>query len=143
MLKDRVLETVKRSATKSAALFRDPVTLAERMGMYDAVPLALARSRGAMRLMRAAVSRELAPVAPTALLPIVSLGSATLYRYVPRDEKAFAAAARPSMLPVLLSPSLINRPYVLDLTDGNSLVQGLHAEGRTVYTIDWGDPGDA
>lgn len=158
MFKDRLKTAVKRSARTTVETIKDPVHLAERWGVYDALPLALARSRGAMRLARAAVAKELAPVAPTPMTPVLTLGAATLYRYAASEDAPPGEAplgtngARDDVktpkfngagLPVLLCPSLINRPYILDLTDGNSLVQALHAAGRVVYTIDWGDPGDA
>ena len=44
--------------------------------------------------------------------------------------------------PVLLVPSLINRHYVLDLMPGKSFTEYLVAQGHTVFTVDWGTPGD-
>jgi polyhydroxyalkanoate synthase len=38
--------------------------------------------------------------------------------------------------------ALINRPYVLDLMPGNSLVEYLTDGGFDVYLLDWGVPGD-
>jgi polyhydroxyalkanoate synthase len=44
--------------------------------------------------------------------------------------------------PLLLLPSIINRPYVFDLRPGQSLVEFLVAEsGRDVLLLDWGRPG--
>lgn len=60
---------------------------------------------------------------------------ARLYRYEPSREKRF-------LVPVLLIYALINRPYVLDLTPGNSLVEYLTKQGFDVYLLDWGTPGD-
>ena len=40
---------------------------------------------------------------------------------------------------VVLAPSLINPPDILDLAPGNSLAAGLVAAGLHVLTIDWGD----
>jgi polyhydroxyalkanoate synthase len=37
--------------------------------------------------------------------------------------------------------SLINRPYVLDLIPGRSVVERLRAAGREVWLLDWGQPG--
>lgn len=42
--------------------------------------------------------------------------------------------------PVILVPSIINRPYVFDLREGQSIAAHLTAQGLTVYLIDWGDP---
>ncbi|MGH8249035.1 MAG: class III poly(R)-hydroxyalkanoic acid synthase subunit PhaC [Gammaproteobacteria bacterium] len=56
-----------------------------------------------------------------------------LYRYTPRVE-------RPHPVPVLIVYALINRPYMADLQDGRSLIQGMLNEGLDVYLIDWGYP---
>jgi polyhydroxyalkanoate synthase len=45
-------------------------------------------------------------------------------------------------VPLLLVYALINRPYVLDLMPGNSLVEFLVGKGFNVYMLDWGAPGD-
>jgi polyhydroxyalkanoate synthase len=60
---------------------------------------------------------------------------ARLYRYEPEREKRHP-------VPVLLVYALINRPYVLDLIPGNSLIEYLVGEGFDVYLLDWGVPGD-
>ncbi len=45
-------------------------------------------------------------------------------------------------VPILMIYALINRPYVLDLMPGNSLVEYLVGRGYDVYLLDWGTPGD-
>ena len=45
-------------------------------------------------------------------------------------------------VPILIVYALINRPYVLDLMPGNSLIEYLTGEGFDVYMLDWGVPGD-
>ncbi|MDQ6660516.1 MAG: class III poly(R)-hydroxyalkanoic acid synthase subunit PhaC [Chloroflexota bacterium] len=60
---------------------------------------------------------------------------AKLYHYEPKVEKKFR-------VPILLIYALINRPYVLDLMPGNSLVEYLVNQGFDVYMLDWGTPGD-
>lgn len=60
---------------------------------------------------------------------------ARLYRYEPVMEKRYP-------VPLLLVYALINRPYVLDLMPGNSLVEYLVGKGFDVYMLDWGTPGD-
>ena len=60
---------------------------------------------------------------------------AKLYHYVPTVEKRFP-------VPILMVYALINRPYVLDLMPGNSLVEHLVNRGFDVYMLDWGIPGD-
>jgi polyhydroxyalkanoate synthase subunit PhaC len=46
-------------------------------------------------------------------------------------------------LPVLFVPSLINRAYVLDLAEGNSMLRWLAAQGVRPFLLDWGWPGEA
>lgn len=48
-----------------------------------------------------------------------------------------------SGMPVLLVPSLINRAYILDLAEGQSLARWLPAHGLQPFLLDWGDPGEA
>ena len=56
-----------------------------------------------------------------------------LYRYRP-------LVAEPHAVPVLIVYALVNRPYIMDLQDGRSLVQGLLNTGLDVYLLDWGYP---
>nr|WP_294523947.1 alpha/beta fold hydrolase [uncultured Rhodopila sp.] len=44
--------------------------------------------------------------------------------------------------PVLFVPSLINRAYVLDLAEGNSMLRWLAAHGVRPLLLDWGWPGE-
>jgi len=44
-------------------------------------------------------------------------------------------------VPLLVVPSLINRAYVLDLTERASLLRWLGTEGFRPFLIDWGRPG--
>lgn len=41
---------------------------------------------------------------------------------------------------MLCIPSLINRSYILDLSEKRSLVRYLQAQGVDVYLVDWGEP---
>ena len=59
-----------------------------------------------------------------------------LYRYKPRTENL-------NPVPLLIVYALVNRPYMADLQDGRSLVQGLLNAGLDVYLIDWGYPDSA
>ena len=43
--------------------------------------------------------------------------------------------------PVLVVPSLINRGYILDLTERNSLMRHLARDGFRPFLVDWGAPG--
>lgn len=59
-----------------------------------------------------------------------------LYRFKPRTQ-----AQHP--VPVLIVYALVNRPYMADLENGRSLVQGMLDAGLDVYLIDWGYPDQA
>ncbi len=43
-------------------------------------------------------------------------------------------------IPILIVYALVNRPYVVDLQEGRSLVANLFNLGLDVYLIDWGYP---
>jgi polyhydroxyalkanoate synthase subunit PhaC len=59
---------------------------------------------------------------------------AQLYRYIPKQKNLHRT-------PLLMVYALINKPYILDLTPGNSLVEYLVDRGFDVYLLDWGTPG--
>ncbi len=56
-----------------------------------------------------------------------------LYHYRPRVKKQ-------NPVPLLIVYALVNRPYMTDLQEGRSMVQGLLDAGVDVYLIDWGYP---
>ena len=56
-----------------------------------------------------------------------------LYRYKPVVDK-------PLNIPVVINYALVNRPYMLDLQEGRSLVANLLNLGLDLYLIDWGYP---
>ena len=58
-----------------------------------------------------------------------------LYRYQPVSDSVTTSN------PLLIVYALVNRPYIVDLYQQRSLVQGLLAQGVDVYLIDWGYPG--
>ena len=59
-----------------------------------------------------------------------------LYHFKARTKKQNA-------IPLLIVYALVNRPYMADLQDGRSMIQGLLDEGLDVYLIDWGYPDSA
>lgn len=59
-----------------------------------------------------------------------------LYRFEPRVKKI-------NPVPLLIVYALVNRPYMADLQDGRSMIQGLLDTGQDVYLIDWGYPDSA
>lgn len=117
----------------------NPVSLLQRAGVFSTIPAAIARTAGALHLARATVAREPAPVAPSPADVVHVIGAARLLRYRRHREAPVGVAKAP----ILLSPSLINRLYVLDLKAGLSVVEQLLKAGHPVYGIDWGDPGEA
>ncbi len=91
------------------------------------------------------------PAQEVALTPketIWTKNKARLYRYFPAcpaeaapSLEAGTPAASAPKSPVLLVYALINRPYVMDLYPGRSLVEHLANRGHQVYLLDWGDWG--
>lgn len=65
---------------------------------------------------------------------IWSKNKAKLYRFAPNVEKKHR-------VPLLMFYALINKPYILDLSPGNSLIEYLVNRGFDVYLLDWGTPG--
>ncbi|MGI9228613.1 MAG: class III poly(R)-hydroxyalkanoic acid synthase subunit PhaC [Gammaproteobacteria bacterium] len=57
-----------------------------------------------------------------------------LYRYQ-------SAAGITNTTPVLIVYALVNRPYMVDLEQGRSLIQTLSGQGLDIYMLDWGYPG--
>ncbi|KAF0116216.1 MAG: polyhydroxyalkanoate synthase [Rhodospirillaceae bacterium] len=47
----------------------------------------------------------------------------------------------PEGVPLLVVPSLVNRAYVLDLSEGRSFMRAMAARGFRAYLIDWQAPG--
>jgi polyhydroxyalkanoate synthase len=79
-------------------------------------------------------------------------GSMTLWRFAPAAGAPPATSTAPPAVPatpaapsaappVVLVYSLVNRPSVLDLLPGRSVVGSLRAAGLAVYLADWGEPG--
>ncbi len=54
------------------------------------------------------------------------------------DYGGFTSAKNPPA--VLVIPSLVNKPYILDLSPENSLMRGLAAAGLRPFLLDWGEP---
>ncbi len=69
-------------------------------------------------------------------VPVYVEDKLVLYRFKPRVNKR-------NPIPVLIIYALVNRPYMADLQDGRSMVQGLLDAGLDIYLIDWGYPDSA
>ena len=67
---------------------------------------------------------------------VLTMGHVSLRRYQRKEP------AR-QRIPVLICYALINRPYILDLMPGRSVVQQYLEGGFEVYLVDWGTPTDA
>jgi len=73
-------------------------------------------------------------VAPTPKEVVWTRNKTKLYRYISDQPKKHK-------IPLLLVYALINKPYILDLTKGGSLIEYLVERGFDVYLLDWGTPG--
>jgi polyhydroxyalkanoate synthase len=73
-------------------------------------------------------------VAPTPKEVVWTRNKAKLYRYISDHPKKHKT-------PLLFVYALINKPYILDLTKGGSLIEFLVQRGFDVYLLDWGTPG--
>jgi polyhydroxyalkanoate synthase len=65
--------------------------------------------------------------------PMWRSGNACLWRYSPPLKRRRGP-------PVVVVYSLINRPEVLDLAPGHSLIGALLSQGHEVWLLDWGEP---
>ncbi|MDZ7736850.1 MAG: class III poly(R)-hydroxyalkanoic acid synthase subunit PhaC [Gammaproteobacteria bacterium] len=65
--------------------------------------------------------------------PVYTEDKLVLYHFTPRVEN-------PNKIPLLIVYALVNRPYIADLQEGRSMIQGLLDSGQDVYLIDWGYP---
>ncbi len=69
--------------------------------------------------------------------------SRVVFREGSLQVKIYQSHETPARGQVLLFPSLINRPYILDLGRGRSLIGALVRSGLEVVLFDWGQPGEA
>lgn len=60
-------------------------------------------------------------------------GAHKLYHYRAQTDEIYR-------VPLLFVTSLVSKPYILDLTPGQSLIEYLVRQGYDVYLIDWGIP---
>lgn len=54
----------------------------------------------------------------------------------------YSGTAESSRASVFVVPSLVNQSYILDLSENNSFMRWLAAQGIDGYLVDWGRPGD-
>lgn len=87
------------------------------------------RVRNVLQGLRAYQQAERQP-RPAAMPEIARAGRARVLDYGAGEGR-----------PVLFVPSLINPPYVLDLSEQNSLLRWLGGRGIRPLLVDWGEPG--
>ncbi len=79
------------------------------------------------------LAREEPPVGATPKDVIYSRGTLRLYHYRPLSDEVYR-------VPVVFVMSLVSKPWILDLTSGQSFVQYMLAQGFDVFMVDWGVP---
>lgn len=79
------------------------------------------------------LARDEPPVGITPKDVIYSRGTLKLYHYRPMTDEVYR-------VPVIFVMSLVSKPWILDLTFGQSFVQYMLAQGFDVFMIDWGIP---
>jgi len=92
--------------------------------------------RNRQRLQRGVdilLAREEPPVGVTPKDVIYSRGTLRLYHYRPMSSEVYR-------VPVIFIMSLVSKPWILDLTPGQSFIQYMLMEGFDVFMIDWGVP---
>ncbi|MFM8609317.1 MAG: alpha/beta fold hydrolase [Burkholderiaceae bacterium] len=73
------------------------------------------------------------PLGVTPKDTIYAQGTLKLHHFRPQCDSVYR-------VPVLVVTSLVNQPYILDLTAGQSMVEFLLKQGFDVYMIEWGRP---
>lgn len=79
------------------------------------------------------LSRGEPPVGATPKDVIYSRGTLRLYHYRPMTDDVYR-------IPVVFVMSLVSKPWILDLTSGQSFIQYLLMQGFDVFMVDWGIP---
>ena len=102
-------------------------------GMDDLMQETLRMQRKLAEGLKVLPSVEDVDYGVTAREEVWSDGKVKLYRFIGKQPSA-------GQRPLLIVYALVNRPYMVDLQDGRSLVQKLLALGQDVYVLDWGYP---
>jgi polyhydroxyalkanoate synthase len=79
------------------------------------------------------LAREEPPVGATPKDIVYSRGTLRLYHYRPVTAEVYR-------VPIVFVMSLVSKPWILDLTPGQSFVQYMLSQGFDVFMIDWGVP---
>ncbi|MBH1965576.1 MAG: alpha/beta fold hydrolase [Comamonadaceae bacterium] len=73
-------------------------------------------------------------VEETAVTPkelVFAQGTMRLYHYLPQTEDVYR-------VPLLLVMSMVSKPYIFDLSAGQSFIEYLVRQGFDIYLVDWG-----
>lgn len=123
---------------RELARFRSFLTTNERLrGLRDQVRNRLSPT------LRDEVYREHSMVLYRYRRPLAQATHAAQDRkatHAARPTHAAQSAARPLATPVLVVPSLVNKPWVLDMLPGESFVQAMLDRGADVFMLEWGEP---
>ncbi|KAB7707180.1 class III poly(R)-hydroxyalkanoic acid synthase subunit PhaC [Bacillus aerolatus] len=107
----------------------------EMEAWVDLIPEEMQKNYNRFKRVSEVLTKDPEPqVGQTPKEVIWTKNKAKLYRYQP-------AKAKTNKVPLLMVYALINKPYVLDLTPGKSLIEYLTDQGHDVYLLDWGTPG--
>ena len=79
------------------------------------------------------LAREEPPVGVTPKDVVYSRGTLRLYHYRPMTSDVYR-------VPVVFVMSLVSKPWILDLTPGQSFIEYMIRQGFDVFMIDWGIP---
>ncbi|MBM4762773.1 class III poly(R)-hydroxyalkanoic acid synthase subunit PhaC [Bacillus sp. B15-48] len=103
--------------------------------MVDTLPENMQKEFKRFKRVYEVLAKEPEPkVGQTPKEVIWTKNKAKLYRYQPAKVKT-------NKVPILMIYALINKPYILDLAPGSSLIEYLTNKGHDVYLLDWGTPG--
>ena len=89
--------------------------------------------RRAQRGLDILLARQEPPVGATPKDVVYSRGTLRLYHYRPMTDEVYR-------VPVVCVMSLVSKPWILDLTPGQSLIEYLLRQGFDVFMLDWGVP---
>ena len=102
--------------------------------LLEATQQTVDRNRERMRKgLDILLSRDEPPVGVTPKDVIYSNGTLRLYHYRPMTDEVYR-------VPIVFVMSLVSKPFILDLTPGQSFVQYMLGQGFDVFMIDWGIP---
>lgn len=106
-----------------------PVQISPEMALKEAVEF----NRKLLRGIDSIANVKEIDIGPTPKEEVYREDEMVLYHYIPVKK-------RPFEIPVLIVYALVNRPYMVDIEEGRSMIQNLLDHGLDVYLVDWGYP---